>query len=220
MKHCKSCGLDLPLDMFNKNKRNRDGLQFYCKECTSRKGKDYYQRNKASVNQKHRNHYYKNKEKRNEQIAKWSRENRDKRRDIDKRSYQKNREKRIEKSMQWIRNNLERHAERNQIRRAKIRDLDATFTSEEWIECKRYFANRCAYCGESVEKLEQEHFISIENGGPFTKENMLPACKSCNSSKRDRDFYKWYPRQLFYSEQRENTIIKYLKQGKSIVTAL
>ncbi|UYC94539.1 HNH endonuclease [Bacillus thuringiensis] len=122
--------------------------------------------------------------------------------------------------MQWIRNNLERHAERNQIRRAKIRDLDATFTSEEWIECKRYFANRCAYCGESVEKLEQEHFISIENGGPFTKENMLPACKSCNSSKRDRDFYKWYPRQLFYSEQRENTIIKYLKQGKSIVTAL
>lgn len=220
MKHCKSCGLDLPLDMFNKNKRNRDGLQFYCKECTSMQGKDYYKRNKASVNQKHRNHYYKNKEKRNEQIAKWSRENRDKRRDIDKRSYQKNREKRIEKSMQWIRNNLERHAERNQIRRAKIRDLDATFTSEEWIECKNHFANCCAYCGDSVEKLEQEHFISIENGGPYTKENMLPACKSCNSSKRDRDFYEWYPRQTFYSKQREDKIIKYLKQGKSIVTAL
>lgn len=35
MKKCHKCGRELPLEMFNKCSKNKDGLQHHCKECHS-----------------------------------------------------------------------------------------------------------------------------------------------------------------------------------------
>jgi len=42
MKHCKRCGADKPLEDFHKDKKAKDGLCFYCKECNKKKTRDYY----------------------------------------------------------------------------------------------------------------------------------------------------------------------------------
>jgi 5-methylcytosine-specific restriction endonuclease McrA len=96
---------------------------------------------------------------------------------------------------------------------AKRRDLtkkiEVSLTTEQWNRCNKYFNNICAYCGKK-EPLEQEHFVALSKGGEFTRNNIIPACKSCNSSKQAEDFFKWYPQQEFYSKAREQKILKYL----------
>lgn len=41
-KVCKCCGRELPIEMFNKHKKNSDGLQTYCKECQRQKNLENY----------------------------------------------------------------------------------------------------------------------------------------------------------------------------------
>jgi 5-methylcytosine-specific restriction endonuclease McrA len=94
-------------------------------------------------------------------------------------------------------------------RRAKKNNLAFNFSEEEWGKCKSYFDNKCAYCG-SEEKLTQEHFIPLSQNGEYTKNNIIPVCGNCNSSKHDKDFFEWYPKQAFYTKKRERKILEYL----------
>lgn len=41
-KFCKRCGQNKPLNAFNRSKNRPDGLDFYCRECSNRKGRDFY----------------------------------------------------------------------------------------------------------------------------------------------------------------------------------
>lgn len=43
---------------------------------------------------------------------------------------------------------------------------------------------RCQYCGASAENLD--HVIPRSKGGPHTWENVVAACRTCNTSKEDR----------------------------------
>lgn len=70
-------------------------------------------------------------------------------------------------------------------RAAMKHGAEATLTLEEWLDvCKRY-DYRCAYCGRRM-PLEQDHVVAITKNGPHTKDNVVPACKHCNSSKGNR----------------------------------
>ena len=100
-------------------------------------------------------------------------------------------------------------------RRTLKKQLPATFTLKQWNECKEYFNHSCAYCGKPMKRLEQEHFIPLNKGGEYTKNNILPSCKSCNSSKHAQNFFTWYSRQAFYSKEREEKILKYLNYNKN-----
>jgi hypothetical protein len=95
-------------------------------------------------------------------------------------------------------------------RRSLERKLIATLTKEQWSDAINHFSNICAYCGESTELITKDHFVPISKQGEFTVKNIIPACEFCNYSKNDRDFFDWYPKQPFYSKQRERKILKYL----------
>lgn len=77
-------------------------------------------------------------------------------------------------------------------RRAKIANLEFDLTKQDWEEILSTFNHRCAYCGKS-EKLEMDHVIPISKGGATTKENIVPACRSCNSKKGDK-IGKFFPK--------------------------
>jgi hypothetical protein len=111
------------------------------------------------------------------------------------------------------------HIEEKQLkdhrREAKIKNLEFSFTADEWKYCKKYFEYRCAYCNKKDLNLTQDHFIPVSENGSYTKLNILPVCKSCNSSKSNNDFEEWYHRQLFYSLESEEKINKYFQGLKS-----
>lgn len=45
----------------------------------------------------------------------------------------------------------------------------------------------CYYCGYSGDDMTVDHIVSIKNGGdPISLENMISACKTCNSRKGSR----------------------------------
>lgn len=52
---------------------------------------------------------------------------------------------------------------------------------------------RCAYCKSCVDfsLVEFDHFIPVKLGGKTEVSNMLPACKTCNRSKRDKMPQDW-----------------------------
>lgn len=52
-----------------------------------------------------------------------------------------------------------------------------------------HFAGKCAYCGKTATTID--HIIPISKGGQTEPANLLPACVSCNSSKKDTDFDLW-----------------------------
>lgn len=101
---------------------------------------------------------------------------------------------------------------RNRFRKKKIKKLDIinTLTGKEWEEIKSNFNGKCAYCDCETDDITMEHFIPMVKGGEYSKDNILPVCRSCNSSKGTSSFWKWYPTQPFYSKMREKRLLKYL----------
>lgn len=55
---------------------------------------------------------------------------------------------------------------------------------------KYKYPESCCYCG-SVEKLHVDHLIPKIKGGFDNADNFVWSCRSCNSSKRDRDVLRW-----------------------------
>jgi hypothetical protein len=49
VKHCPECGTEKPNSEFSRNAARPDGLQFYCKACSSRRGAEAYRRRRARL---------------------------------------------------------------------------------------------------------------------------------------------------------------------------
>lgn len=123
-----------------------------------------------------RKFYLKHKEERDEYIAEWRKDNVDK----IKKSYK-----------EWVKTE-EGKACRQRIhfkRKAKEIECINTLTAREWIDILKQYKFKCAYCGKEFtlfDKATKDHVIPISKGGDNIKENIVPACKSCNSKKHDK----------------------------------
>lgn len=104
--------------------------------------------------------------------------------------------------------------ESSRKRRHHERD-DYSLTYEQWEAIKEVFDNRCAYCG-SDDSLARDHFYPFSKGGDFMVGNVIPACQTCNSSKKAKLFENWYPNYARYDQIRELKIIKYVESNKQL----
>ena len=135
-----------------------------------------------------------------------------------RRYYAKYPGKKKELKKRYLANHPEKRKEQSKLskhrREAKQKLLPFSFTGKEWNICRGSFNNKCCYCGKETD-LQQDHFVPLAKNGEYTKNNIVPACPSCNVSKSDKDFFEWYPQQSFYSKKRERAIMKYLNyQGE------
>lgn len=87
------------------------------------------------------------------------------------------------------------------IRQVLFRDLKSGTKSmrslydDERLEKTR--ARACSYCGR-VDKLSLDHLIPQIKGGLDEGDNLILACRSCNSSKQGKDMLQWmYASQMF-----------------------
>ena len=55
---------------------------------------------------------------------------------------------------------------------------------------KYIYPESCCYCG-SKDNIQMDHLIPQIKGGQDGADNLVWACRSCNSSKRDRDVIVW-----------------------------
>jgi 5-methylcytosine-specific restriction endonuclease McrA len=73
-------------------------------------------------------------------------------------------------------------------RRAK--EEAGTLTASEWKAILKAWSYCCAYCKRTqqavgIQRLCLEHVKALSIGGTHDMDNVVPACKSCNSKKRD-----------------------------------
>lgn len=87
----------------------------------------------------------------------------------------------------YAKNNPDKILEKVRAQRARRAGAGGTFTNVEWMILKLEWNVCCAYCGIRSAELTQDHVVPLSRGGSNTKDNILPACSSCNSRKRDRD---------------------------------
>jgi hypothetical protein len=73
---------------------------------------------------------------------------------------------------------------------ARKRDLEPI--PDWWRQCQ--LERGCAYCGEPATTLD--HFIPVTRGGKSEPGNLVPACVSCNSKKKNSDPLLWLDRLL------------------------
>lgn len=215
---CKAC-------RNKESKKYREENKEYCEQWRAENKdyfKDYQAKNKRKIQKQKREYYKQNKEKLREYYKDWYSENKGTLRENSRQHYAENRDAIRKRRKQLYEANKEKIQEqtRNRVQKylARKKELPATLTERQWEQIKKDFNNACAYCGVTEEKhlkefgqtLHQEHFVPLSKGGAYTHNNIIPACMNCNSSKRDKDFFEWYPQQEFYSKEKEEKILKYL----------
>ena len=52
----------------------------------------------------------------------------------------------------------------------------------------------CAYCGASDRPLQRDCVLALSRGGRYTLDNVVPACRSCNTSKCNDEVTAWLRR--------------------------
>lgn len=80
-------------------------------------------------------------------------------------------------------------------RKLRMKEIPGSHTHQEWKELLRSYNWKCVYCGITMvektgpDQITRDHIIPVTKGGTDDIENIVPACRSCNSKKNDRIDY-------------------------------
>src|SRR5688572_15005185 len=64
---------------------------------------------------------------------------------------------------------------------------------EQW-DALRAAWRGCAYCGVVDKPLQRDCVLALSRGGRYTLDNIVPACRSCNTSKCNDEVTGWLRR--------------------------
>ncbi len=161
-----------------------------CKPCLKIVAKEWAQdhpeQRKASINKWDANHREENKTK----AHNWRGKNITKRRKQLNTWRGKNRERFNTTSSERRRNDYAKDpapykAAVEKRRAARYHAAINDFTPVQWERVKKHFHYLCAYCGAKPKRLTKDHVVPLIKGGNHTISNIVPACHSCNSKKKD-----------------------------------
>jgi 5-methylcytosine-specific restriction endonuclease McrA len=101
-----------------------------------------------------------------------------------------NREVVQESNRRYRAENPDRFRALNRKRRVQQLGADGFHTEIEWFALLGLYGGRCAYCGDSANT--RDHVVPLNRGGSDWIDNIVPACRSCNSSKGNRLIWEWH----------------------------
>lgn len=207
IKRCSRCGETKPFAAFHRHARSRDGYHSYCKHCSSAHAAAWYVDNIERVHAKESVYRAANRDKARArsvarsvakkeaiaaQQAAWYAKNKERVSVRGAAYYAANKEKVAARTATWRAANPHKTRAKSSRYRARKRGVPVlTFTAAQWQELIDEYLGRCAYCGCKPDVLTQDHVIPLSRGGNHTKENIVPACVSCNSSKRAKLLSEW-----------------------------
>ena len=161
MKRCSECGIEKPLADFFRCGLGRRWYRSRCKLCYT-------------------------------PIAhRWAKKNPEKARVVSREKARKyiasHREEMRTKVKAWRKRNPEAVRFASNLRRARRNGARVSdLTIAQWAGLKERYNFSCAYCGERVPVLTQDHVLALSRGGNHTQANVVPACLTCNLKKHAR----------------------------------
>lgn len=177
-KQCNKCGISKPLTEFSHVSKNKDGFHNSCKICYAEYMKIWSRKNSEKVNARALAYHHKNKKALNEKRRiRW---------------HKSDKSKNAEISKKWKAANPEQNKllklRGNQKRRARLAVVDNYWISSK--EIRAILKLPCFYCGVS-NKITLDHVVPISRGGSNGIGNIVPACITCNTTKKDRFIMEW-----------------------------
>jgi 5-methylcytosine-specific restriction endonuclease McrA len=111
--------------------------------------------------------------------------------------YEKNKEAHAEAVKKWASTNKEvvaAYQKTSALKRRAQRRQNGIFKVSH-KEIAKLQDQPCFYCG-SLKSKTIDHVIPINKGGTHSIGNLVPCCKSCNSSKHDKFIMEWRIRRM------------------------
>jgi len=69
---------------------------------------------------------------------------------------------------------------------------------------------KCAYCEDAATSLD--HIVPRFKSGASNRNNLVPACRRCNSTKASSEVETWYLQQEFFTQARMEKIKSWMSQ--------
>lgn len=105
-----------------------------------------------------------------------------------------NPDKNKEQKDDWRRRNLIKHAVQFSRYRARKARAEGTFTDADFLCIIEDQGRKCFYCATDISlKPTIDHYVPLLRGGSNWSVNIVAACKSCNTVKRNRMPYEFEP---------------------------
>lgn len=112
----------------------------------------------------------------------------------------------------------ERHRLARQKRRSLEKEVHSNLTVEDIEYIFKYFNYECAYCGMEQEdhlrkyneNLHCDHIHPLSKGGQFIYGNVIPSCRSCNTSKHTKDIFAFYDYSETFTYGKLKIILNYI----------
>lgn len=205
MKKCPCCNIEKEESEFHKDKKRKDGLFVYCKNCVSIKNKKSYQNKLVENRDLKRLRARNNKDKNKKRSNNWYQENKCHKKQYSSNYRAENKEYYKEYQKEWDKNNPEKVRQkrkryyqtkngklsikqRNHNRKSRLRGANGNHTFKEWEKLKNECNYTCQLCFKKEPEiiLTRDHIIPISKGGNNYISNIQPLCISCNSSKKDK----------------------------------
>jgi 5-methylcytosine-specific restriction endonuclease McrA len=77
--------------------------------------------------------------------------------------------------------------------------VEHDLSDEQWTALQAVWG-ACAYCGTTDQALQRDCVLPISRGGRYTLDNVVPACRSCNTSKCNEEVTGWLRRRRLSEE--------------------
>jgi 5-methylcytosine-specific restriction endonuclease McrA len=174
LKLCTKCGENKPHSAFSKKSAQPDGLRTRCRQCEKARKRSYYQQNAERAREWQKQYYQTHIEARRRYTHTYRNRDRQHIRELDR---------------AWRIKNPDKLAAKQNRYDARKRLLPQQLTLEQWQWLLDQTNHCCVYCGKhesEIGRLQQEHVIPLSRRGAYTITNIVPACRPCNSRKKDR----------------------------------
>ena len=194
-KKCSLCGVVKPADKFNKRPTRPSGLFSRCKDCERESSRDrrraHYVANRERLLERQNTYAAERRESERERSRAWRAANKERVRELNQQYYADNRAALLEQKKDYAKRKPEIIRANNRLRKARRRGALGSVSPAQWREVVALYAGRCAYCGSADSALTQDHVIPVARGGSHYPWNIVPACMSCNCSKKARTPTEW-----------------------------
>jgi 5-methylcytosine-specific restriction endonuclease McrA len=77
-----------------------------------------------------------------------------------------------------------------------MRRVQHDLSPAQWRALKDAWGG-CAYCGVKDKPLQRDCVLALSRGGRYTLANIVPACRSCNTSKWHEEVTAWLRRKRY-----------------------
>lgn len=190
MKNCTVCKQPKKIDEFYKDKTRSDGLEHRCKPCKIKCSKTYKNTNTKEFKkcskcrlEKTISEFYSSAYS-SDGVASYCKICKSK---IRKNWHQRTKSDRKIQRNEYLKKNPQILHKIRENRRTREYNAVGNHTLEEWLAKKKEFDNLCGYC-KLGKPLTKDHMTPLSRGGTNSIDNIIPACKSCNSAKCDKTY--------------------------------